>query len=317
MDKIVAVKWMQVFNQKVEAEKDHLSELDGPIGDGDHGANLARGMAAAVEAINTSDPQSTADVLKTVSMALISKVGGASGPLYGSAFMGMMKAEQAGQDLAGVLEAGADMIEKRGHAQVGEKTMIDVWRPVIEAVKRDQLTNEVIDQAVLSTKDVVATKGRASYVGERSIGHIDPGSYSSGLLFKALLEAEEQDMTELGIVIVSHSADIAKGLVSLIREVAPNIPLTATGGLEDGGLGSSFDHVQVAVDSQPAKRLLAFYDLGSARMNLEMVEEFSEKDILIQHVPLIEGAYTASALLQAGASEVEILSQVNELTIQK
>ena len=111
-------------------------------------------------------------------------------------------------------------------------------------------------------------------------------------------------MPELGIVIVSHSADIAKGLVSLIREVAPDIPLTATGGLEDGGLGSSFDHVQVAVDSQPANRLLAFYDLGSARMNLEMV-------------PLIEGAYAASALLQAGASEVEILSQINELTIQK
>ena len=86
-------------------------------------------------------------------------------------------------------------------------------------------------------------------------------------------------MPELGIVIVSHSADIAKGLVSLIREVAPDIPLTATGGLEDGGLGSSFDHVQVAVDSQPAKRLLAFYDLGSARMNLEMVEEFSDKEI--------------------------------------
>ena len=108
-------------------------------------------------------------------------------------------------------------------------------------------------------------------------------------------------MPELGIVIVSHSADIAKGLVSLIREVAPDIPLTATGGLEDGGLGSSFDHVQV----------------GSARMNLEMVEEFSDKEILIQQVPLIEGAYAASALLQAGASEVEILSQINELTIQK
>ena len=119
-------------------------------------------------------------------------------------------------------------------------------------------------------------------------------------------------MPELGIVIVSHSADIAKGLVSLIREVAPDIPLTATGGLEDGGLGSSFDHVQVAVDSQPARRLLAFYDLGSARMNLEMLEE-----ILIQQVPLIEGAYAAAALLQAGASEIEILSQINELTIQK
>lgn len=191
MDKTVAVKWITLFNQKVQEEKDYLSELDGPIGDGDHGANLARGMAAAVEALNSTEPQSAAEVFKAVSMALISKVGGASGPLYGSAFMGMMKAEQAGQDLAGVLEAGFDMIVKRGHAQVGEKTMVDVWSPVVEAVKKNQLTNDFIDQAVLSTKDIVATKGRASYVGERSIGHIDPGSQSSGLLFKALLEAED------------------------------------------------------------------------------------------------------------------------------
>lgn len=191
MDKTVAVKWMTLFNQKVQEEKDYLSELDGPIGDGDHGANLARGMAAALEALNSTEPQSAAEAFKAVSMALISKVGGASGPLYGSAFMGMMKAEQAGQDLAGVLEAGLDMIVKRGHAQVGEKTMVDVWSPIVEAVKKNQLTNDFIDQAVLSTKDIVATKGRASYVGERSIGHIDPGSQSSGLLFKALLEAEE------------------------------------------------------------------------------------------------------------------------------
>ena len=191
MDKTVAVKWMTLFNQKVQEEKDYLSELDGPIGDGDHGANLARGMAAALEALNSTEPQSAAEAFKAVSMALISKVGGASGPLYGSAFMGMMKAEQAGQDLAGVLEAGLDMIVKRGHAQVGEKTMVDVWSPVVEAVKKNQLTNDFIDQAILSTKDIVATKGRASYVGERSIGHIDPGSQSSGLLFKALLEAEE------------------------------------------------------------------------------------------------------------------------------
>ena len=191
MDKTVAVKWMTLFNQKVQEEKDYLSELDGPMGDRDHGANLARGMAAALEALNSTEPQSAAEAFKAVSMALISKVGGASGPLYGSAFMGMMKAEQAGQDLAGVLEAGLDMIVKRGHAQVGEKTMVDVWSPVVEAVKKNQLTNDFIDQAVLSTKDIVATKGRASYVGERSIGHINPGSQSSGLLFKALLEAEE------------------------------------------------------------------------------------------------------------------------------
>ena len=191
MDKTVAVKWMPLFNQKVQEEKDYLSELDGPIGDGDHGANLARGMAAAVEALNSTEPQSAAEVFKAVSMALISKVGGASGPLYGSAFMGMMKAEQGGQDLTGVLEAGLNMIVKGGHAQVGEKTMVDVWSPVVEAVKKNQLTNDFIDQAVLSTKDIVATKGRASYVGERSIGHIYSGSQSSGLLFKALLEAED------------------------------------------------------------------------------------------------------------------------------
>ena len=98
--------------------------------------------------------------------------------------------KRQGQDLAGVLEAGLEMIKKPGHAEAGEKTMVDVWHPVVEAVKQGQLTNDLIDQAVLSTKEVVATKGRASYVGERSIGHIDPGSYSSGLLFKALLESE-------------------------------------------------------------------------------------------------------------------------------
>ena len=104
MDKTVAVKWMQCFDQRVEAEKDHLSELDGPIGDGDHGANLARGMAAALRLLTVLNHKVRQKFFKAVSMALISKVGGASGPLYGSAFMGMMKAEQAGQDLAGVLE---------------------------------------------------------------------------------------------------------------------------------------------------------------------------------------------------------------------
>ena len=190
MDKDKALRWMELFNQKVQAEKDYLSELDSPIGDGDHGANLARGMAAAVEGLSQDTPVDAVGVFKVVSMALISKVGGASGPLYGSAFMGMMKAEQAGADLAVLLQAGLDMIEKRGHAVPGEKTMVDVWQPVVAAVSAGQLTDDVIDQAVLSTKDVAATKGRASYVGERSIGHIDPGSYSSGLLFKALLEAE-------------------------------------------------------------------------------------------------------------------------------
>lgn len=181
--------WMRLFNDKVQAHKDYLSELDTPIGDGDHGGNMARGMAAVMENLGGKELASEADVFKIVSMQLISKVGGASGPLYGSAFMGMTKAAQTGASLVEQLEAGLEMIQKRGKAEVGEKTMVDVWVPVIAALKEDKLTVDVIKEAVQATEGIQATKGRASYVGERSVGHLDPGSYSSGLLFEAMLEA--------------------------------------------------------------------------------------------------------------------------------
>ncbi|EUB26368.1 dihydroxyacetone kinase, L subunit [Streptococcus sp. AS20] len=190
MDAELAKKWMLLFNEKIQANKDYLSELDTPIGDGDHGGNMARGMAAVVENLEGKDFANSAEVFQVVSMQLLSKVGGASGPLYGSAFMGIMKAEKEGTSLVDAVQAGLDMIQKRGKASVGEKTMVDVWAGVVEAIRREELTKETIRALVESTKDMKATKGRASYVGERSIGHIDPGSYSSGLLFEALLEAE-------------------------------------------------------------------------------------------------------------------------------
>lgn len=190
MDAELAKKWMPLFNEKIQANKDYLSELDTPIGDGDHGGNMARGMAAVVENLEGKDFANSAEVFQVVSMQLLSKVGGASGPLYGSAFMGIMKAEKEGTSLVDAVQAGLDMIQKRGKASVGEKTMVDVWAGVVEAIRREELTKETIRALVESTKDMKATKGRASYVGERSIGHIDPGSYSSGLLFEALLEAE-------------------------------------------------------------------------------------------------------------------------------
>lgn len=188
MDIKIAKAWMTSFNDKIQENKDYLSELDTPIGDGDHGSNMARGMAAVMEALDQSEPATTADLFKLVSMQLLSKVGGASGPLYGSAFMGMTKAEQAGVDLPGLIEAGLEMIQKRGKATTNEKNMVDVWAGVLDALKENKLNAAVIDQLVQASKDMKAIKGRASYVGERSIGHIDPGSSSSGLLFKALLE---------------------------------------------------------------------------------------------------------------------------------
>ena len=190
MDAARAKKWMQLFNEKIQDQKDYLSDLDTPIGDGDHGANMARGMAAAVESLAAKDFASAAEVFQAVSMQLISKVGGASGPLYGSAFMGMGKAEKDGKDLSGVIQAGLDMIQKRGKAVPGEKTMVDVWSGIPLSLQSGELTHEKIGSLVEATKDLKATKGRASYVGERSIGHIDPGSASSGLLFEALLETE-------------------------------------------------------------------------------------------------------------------------------
>ena len=190
MDAARAKKWMQLFNEKIQKQKAYLSDLDTPIGDGDHGANMARGMAAAVESLAAKDFASAAEVFQAVSMQLISKVGGASGPLYGSAFMGMAKAEKDGKDLPEVIQAGLDMIQKRGKAVPGEKTMVDVWSEIPLSLQSGNLTREKIGSLVEATKNLKAIKGRASYVGERSIGHIDPGSASSGLLFEALLETE-------------------------------------------------------------------------------------------------------------------------------
>ena len=190
MDAARAKKWMQLFNEKIQEQKAYLSDLDTPIGDGDHGGNMARGMAAAVENLASKDFVSAAEVFQAVSMQLISKVGGASGPLYGSAFMGMAKAEKDGKYLSEVIQAGLDMIQKRGKAVPGEKTMVDVWSEIPFSLQSGNLTREKIGSLVEATKNLKAIKGRASYVGERSIGHIDPGSASSGLLFEALLETE-------------------------------------------------------------------------------------------------------------------------------
>lgn len=184
-----ALKWMSLFNDKIQENKSYLSDLDTPIGDGDHGANMARGMAAVMAEIEGKSIEDTAELFKIVAMQLISKVGGASGPLYGSAFMGMAKADQTAS-IDKLLESGLEMIQKRGKATAGEKTMVDVWIPFISAFQKDQIDKETIEEALESTKEMVATKGRASYVGERSKGHLDPGACSSAYLFQALLESK-------------------------------------------------------------------------------------------------------------------------------
>lgn len=184
-------QWMKLFAEKIEANKAYLSDLDTPIGDGDHGNNMARGMAAVQEVFKSKNPTDVTSALKLVAMSLISKVGGAAGPLYGTAFLEMAKLSTSTNDLGLLTEAAVNGIKKRGGANAGDKTMVDVWLVAVPALKENSLTAKQIEEAVQSTKDMEAKKGRASYLGERSIGHLDPGSVSSGYLFQALLEAGE------------------------------------------------------------------------------------------------------------------------------
>lgn len=182
--------WMNDFEAKIAAKKAYLSDLDTPIGDGDHGNNMARGMRAVTEALATKNPADLTTGLKLVAMSLISKVGGAAGPLYGTAFLEMAKKSNTTAELSELLEAAVLGIKQRGGAELGDKTMVDVWEVVLPEYAAGQLTSEKIAQAVEATKELVAKRGRASYLGERSVGHLDPGAVSSGYLFEALLETE-------------------------------------------------------------------------------------------------------------------------------
>ena len=190
LTKELLAEWISRFYEKIQNNKGYLSDLDAAIGDGDHGNNMARGMQAVTESLEKNETADTTQSLKLIAMALISKVGGASGPLYGTAFLEMAKASNDTKDLDELLQKALSGIEKRGGAQPNDKTMVDVWNKVVSKADDSSLTNADIEAAVESTKDMVAKKGRASYLGERSVGHLDPGAVSSGYLFEALLEAE-------------------------------------------------------------------------------------------------------------------------------
>ena len=195
---VTTISWLDNYSKVIEEKKDYLSELDTPIGDGDHGNNMARGMAEYKIAFDKKVPTTITETFKVLSMALISKVGGASGPLYGTAFMNMTKATKdletisSPEQLKEIVQQGLAGIQMRGKAEPGDKTMVDVWAPVAEVIGTEQFNEEKIEQFAEATKDWVAKKGRASYLGERAIGHIDPGAASSALLFEELVKVINQ-----------------------------------------------------------------------------------------------------------------------------
>ena len=193
----------------MEENRRLLTKLDSEIGDGDHGTNMHRGFQAALERLGGADPASPADALKAVSMALISKVGGAAGPLYGTAFLRASTAlqnkdEVSAGDAADALEAALGGVRQRGKAEVGDKTIVDALEPAAEAAKEaassaDSSVAEVFRAAAQaaeegseSTIPLTARRGRASYLGPRAAGHEDPGARSTYLLLDAAARALEE-----------------------------------------------------------------------------------------------------------------------------
>ncbi|MFF4870572.1 dihydroxyacetone kinase subunit DhaL [Streptomyces sp. NPDC090109] len=186
------VRWLTAVAEDVDREADRLTELDSAIGDADHGANLKRGFAAVAETLAKEPPGTPGAVLTTAGRQLISTVGGASGPLYGTLLRRAGKAlgddVRVGRErLAEALGAGVAAVSQLGGAQVGDKTMLDALVPAVEALPESfAAARAAAEEGALATVPLRARKGRASYLGERSVGHQDPGATSSALLFAAL-----------------------------------------------------------------------------------------------------------------------------------
>jgi len=193
--------WILTTAAAIEKNSTLLSDLDAAIGDGDHGANMSRGFTAVVKKLETAQPADIGALFKTVGMTLISTVGGASGPLYGGFFLELGKQTAGKQEvdsaaLAAMLQAGLDDIKKRGKAELGDKTMVDALTPAVEAMRSagnglaeaTRTAAATARDAAEKTTPLLARKGRASYLGERSIGHQDPGATSSAILLESLAE---------------------------------------------------------------------------------------------------------------------------------
>ena len=198
-----ALAWIRDAQAVLAEHRMELIDLDRAIGDGDHGENMDRGFKAVVAKLDAAEPDDVQGVLKLVASTLMSTVGGAAGPLYGTAFLRAAKAVEGDVDASAVvalIAGGLDGIVARGKATTGEKTMVDAWTPALEAAKAAAdagatpaaTLRAAADAAAAGAEATIplqATKGRASYLGERSIGHKDPGATSSAYLLDAAARA--------------------------------------------------------------------------------------------------------------------------------
>ncbi len=201
-------RFLQLVAERVKEQRDYLTRLDAAIGDADHGVNLDRGFSSVMSKLASATDRSISGLLKLTGMTLISTVGGASGPLYGTAFLRAStvigdRTTIGADEVIAALTAALEGIQTRGKATRGEKTMIDAIAPAIDALKEHYAASgdllaamraavAACEQGMIATEPMMATKGRASYLGERSIGHRDPGASSAFLMAQAMLDVLEQ-----------------------------------------------------------------------------------------------------------------------------
>jgi phosphotransferase system enzyme I (PtsI) len=336
-----ATAWLRGWAAAIGENEQHLTALDAAIGDADHGANLRRGVAAVIAQLDAHPPSTVAEALTLAGEALVGTVGGASGPLFGTLLLRAAAAAATdrpaldGPGLAAALRAGTDGVRERGRAEPGDKTMLDALLPAIDAFDGALASGQPLDRAVRIAADaaraardatarMVAKRGRASQLGDRSLGAIDPGSASAALLLDALAAALGAEATptptapsgaappstapiapRVGIVLVSHSYALAQAARLLADEVVgehpPRIALAA--GRADGGTGTNATRVAAAIsEASQGRGVVVITDLGSAVLSADMALEQLGGRIPVRVVaaPFVEGLLAATVRAAAG-----------------
>ncbi|WP_439565271.1 phosphoenolpyruvate--protein phosphotransferase [Microcella sp.] len=348
----VTTDWLRRWATAIAANEQHLTALDAAIGDADHGANLHRGMAAVVSQLDAQPPATVREALTRAGLTLVSTVGGASGPLFGTLLLragGQCGDAEAldGAGLVHALRAGTAGVRERGKAELGDKTLLDALVPAIDALDAAVATGAPLAAAASTasiaanaardaTAQLVARRGRASYLGDRSRGGVDPGAASAALMLGALAAALADPAlpdaahapgsaapaaptapatpdaaptprrARVGLVLVSHSRPLAEAAAALAREVVgaepPRIAIAA--GRADGGTGTNATRVAAAIsEASEGAGVVVLTDLGSAVLSADMALEFlgGRIDVRVVPAPFVEGLL--AAVVRAGAGD--------------
>jgi len=327
----------------IETNMDMLTDLDRAIGDGDHGVNMKRGLDGVLSQLPDLLELTFPEVLDKIGTTLVMSIGGASGPLYGSLFIAMAKnaIDQPVEmkQLYLSFDKGVEAVMKRGKSAAGQKTLLDVLVPVVNAlhgaVEKDTPVLEAMavikiaaDQGLEDTRNMIARKGRAAFLGKRSVGHIDPGAQSSQLMIRAICRALERhiygqqekprNLQCVGLVIVSHSPDIAKGTAEMVRQVVGDeVPMAYCGGNPDKGLGTDVAAIKLCIENVYSDAgVVVLVDLGGAETNSEMAIEMLPKkhqlNVVICNGPIVEGAVMAATESAGGGSLQKVCATAEE-----